>query len=46
MELTHELVDNITSGNFVKATFDFKELLNQRYSQLKDAFKKEYKVHD
>lgn len=45
MELTHELVDKIVNGDFANATFDFKEILKHKYSQLKDTFKQEYKVH-
>ncbi len=46
MELTHELVDKIVTGDFANATFDFKEILKQKYSELKNTFKQEYKVHD
>ena len=46
MQLTHELVNKIVKGDFVNATFDFKEILKQKYSELKNTFKQEYKVHD
>ena len=46
MELTTELVDKIVTGNFAKATFDFQQVLKDKYSKIKETFKKEFKHNE
>lgn len=43
MELDIKTVSNIVSGEFSKAAFDFQELLKQKYAEIRDNFKKDFK---
>lgn len=46
MELEKSIVELLTKGEFAKATFDFQSVLKDKYSTIKDNFKKEYKIYE
>jgi hypothetical protein len=43
MELDREIIDNITTGNYAKATFEFQKILADSYENIKQEVKKEFK---